>query len=95
MAKIFIGLGILFLLISAIYMFFPNAFSWFGRMPGDVNYRSEGGGFSFHFPIVTMIIVSIILTIILNLFKRPLHKPATYSRHQSQTQLKTGIGVKR
>ena len=26
---------------------------------------------------------------------RPLHKPATYSRHQSQTQLKTGIGVKR
>ena len=27
--------------------------------------------------------------------KRPLHKPATYSRHQSQTQLKTGIGVKR
>ena len=28
-------------------------------------------------------------------FERPLHKPATYSRHQSQTQLKTGIGVKR
>ena len=51
-------------------MFFPNAFSWFGRMPGDVNYRSEGGGFSFHFPIVTMIIVSIILTIIPNLFNR-------------------------
>ena len=30
-----------------------------------------------------------------NIEKRPLHKPATYSRHQSQTQLKTGIGVKR
>lgn len=26
--------------------------------------------------------------------KRPLHKPATISRHQFQTQLKTGIGVK-
>jgi len=70
MAKIFIGIGILFLIIGLIYLFFPNAFSWFGRMPGDVNYRSEGGGFSFHFPIVTMIIVSIILTIILNLFNR-------------------------
>ena len=70
MAKIFIAIGILFLIIGLIYLFFPNAFSWFGRMPGDVNYRSEGGGFSFHFPIVTMIIVSIILTIILNLFNR-------------------------
>ena len=70
MAKIFIGIGILFLIIGLIYLFFPNAFSWFGRMPGDVNYRSQDGSFSFHFPIVTMIIVSIILTIILNLFNR-------------------------
>ena len=30
-----------------------------------------------------------------NNIERPLHEPATYSRHQSQTQLKTGIGVKR
>ena len=70
MAKILIGLGILFLIIGLIWHFFPNAFSWFGRMPGDVNYRSQDGSFSFHFPIVTMIIVSIILTIILNLFNR-------------------------
>lgn len=70
MAKILIGLGILLLIIGAIWMFFPNAFNWFGRMPGDVNYRSQGGGFSFYFPIVTMIIVSIILTIILNMFNR-------------------------
>lgn len=68
MAKILLGLGILLLIIGIIWQFFPNAFNWFGRMPGDVNYRSESGGFSFHFPIVTMIIVSIILTIILNLF---------------------------
>ena len=70
MAKLLIGLGILMLIIGAIWMFFPNAFNWFGRMPGDVNYRSQGGGFSFHFPIVTMIIVIIILTIILNMFNR-------------------------
>lgn len=45
MAKIFIGIGILFLIIGLIYLFFPNAFSWFGRMPGDVNYRSQDGSF--------------------------------------------------
>ena len=68
MAKIFIAIGILFLIIGLIYLFFPNAFSWFGRMPGDVNYRSEGGGFSFHFPIVTMMIVSIMRPMIVKLF---------------------------
>lgn len=70
MAKILIGLGILMLIIGVIWQFFPTAFNWFGRMPGDVNYRSEGGGFSFHFPIVTMIIVSIVLSILLNLFNK-------------------------
>lgn len=70
MAKILIGLGVLFLIIGLISHFFPNIFGWFGRMPGDVNYRSEGGGFSFHFPIVTMIIVSIVLSILLNLFNK-------------------------
>ena len=70
MAKVLIGLGILMLIIGLIWHFFPNAFSWFGRMPGDVNYRSNGGGFSVHFPIVTMIIVSVVLTIIMNIFFR-------------------------
>lgn len=70
MAKILIGIGVLLLIIGLIWHTFPTAFNWFGRMPGDVNYRSEGGGFSFHFPIVTMIIVSIILTIVLNLFNK-------------------------
>lgn len=68
MAKILIGIGVLFLIIGLIWHFFPTAFNWFGKMPGDVNYRSEGGGFSFHFPVVTMIIVSIVLTIIMNIF---------------------------
>ncbi|MHC5865506.1 DUF2905 domain-containing protein [Streptococcus pyogenes] len=70
MAKILIGLVILMLTIGLVWHFFPNAFNWSGRMPGDVNYRSEGGGFSFYFPIVTMIIVSIILSILMNIFRR-------------------------
>ena len=36
-----------------------------GRLPGDIRMRGEG--WSFHFPIVTSIIVSIVLTVLLNL----------------------------
>jgi heme/copper-type cytochrome/quinol oxidase subunit 2 len=37
----------------------------FGKLPGDLNVQREK--FSFHFPLVTCIIVSIVLTILLNL----------------------------
>ena len=36
--------------------------SWFGRLPGDIHYTKEN--FSFHFPIVTCLIVSVVLTIL-------------------------------
>ena len=39
-----------------------------GRLPGDISYRR--GNFSFHFPIVTSIVVSIILTLLFSLFRR-------------------------
>ena len=37
-----------------------------GRLPGDIQMRGEG--WSFHFPVVTSIVVSIVLTVLLNLF---------------------------
>ena len=40
----------------------------FGRLPGDISYRR--GNYSFHFPIVTSIILSIVLTILLSIFFR-------------------------
>ncbi|HSY53961.1 MAG TPA: DUF2905 domain-containing protein [Opitutaceae bacterium] len=33
---------------------------WLGRLPGDIHYTR--GNFSFHFPIVTCLIVSLVLT---------------------------------
>lgn len=39
-----------------------------GRLPGDINVH--GRNWSFSFPIVTCIVLSILLTIILNLFFR-------------------------
>jgi uncharacterized protein YybS (DUF2232 family) len=41
---------------------------WLGRLPGDINYTK--GNFSFHFPIVTCLIVSVVLTLLLWLFRK-------------------------
>jgi len=40
----------------------------FGRLPGDIAVRR--GNFSFYFPIVTSIVISILLTLVLALFRR-------------------------
>jgi uncharacterized membrane protein YidH (DUF202 family) len=39
-----------------------------GRLPGDISFRR--GNTSFHFPIVTSIVLSIVLTLLLSLFFR-------------------------
>ena len=41
---------------------------WFGQLPGDINYSK--GNFSFHFPIVTCILLSILLTLLMRLFRK-------------------------
>src|SRR5580765_3118363 len=41
---------------------------WLGRLPGDINYSR--GNFSFHFPIVTCLVVSVILTLLMWLFRK-------------------------
>jgi hypothetical protein len=40
----------------------------FGRFPGDVVVRR--GSFSFYFPIVTCVVLSVLLTIVLSLLRR-------------------------
>ena len=39
-----------------------------GRLPGDVVYRK--GNFTFYFPIVTCILLSVIATLLLRIFRR-------------------------
>ena len=70
MAKILIGLGLLLLIIGIIWLVFPSAFSWMGKLPGDVSYTSGSGNTRIYFPIVTMIIISIVGSILLNVFNR-------------------------
>jgi hypothetical protein len=41
---------------------------WLGRLPGDIHYSK--GNFSFYFPVVTCVLVSVLLTLILWLFRK-------------------------
>ena len=56
------------ILAVGIILHFGAKIPWLGRLPGDIHV--EKGNFSFYFPIVTSILLSIVLTIILNLFGR-------------------------
>lgn len=41
---------------------------WLGRLPGDIHYTREN--FSFHFPIVTCLLISALLSLIVWLIRR-------------------------
>lgn len=58
------------LVIAAIGALIWSGFGrgWLGRLPGDINYSKDN--FSFHFPVVTCLLISVILTLLLWLFRR-------------------------
>ena len=59
---VFIGLGILLLYSDRL------SFLRIGRLPGDVIYRR--GNFTFYFPLVTSIVISVVLTLVFWLINR-------------------------
>lgn len=60
-------LGMMIIAVGLMVMHLDKI-PFIGRLPGDIT--MHGKGWSFHFPIVTGLILSIFLTIILNLFFR-------------------------
>ena len=59
--------GALFV-IGAILHFAPGAINWFGKLPGDINMKTENG--RLFGPLSSMLLVSIVLTVLYNLLKR-------------------------
>jgi hypothetical protein len=64
-----------FLVIAGLIIAAVGALLWsgfgkgaLGRMPGDIHYK--GDNFSFHFPIVTCLLLSLLLSLILWLIKK-------------------------
>lgn len=61
MGKLFIIAGIVLIVIGLIWTFI-------GRLPGDFTFQK--GNMTFHFPLMTSILVSVILTLILFIISR-------------------------
>ena len=61
-------MGLLAVVAGLIIQFAPQAFSWFGKLPGDIRY--EKGNFKFFFPLTTMILLSVGISLLLKLFGR-------------------------
>lgn len=65
--KVLILMGAMLIVAGVLLIGFEKV-PWLGRLPGDIHI--ERRNFSFHFPIVTSLLLSVILTILLNLFLR-------------------------
>ena len=60
-----VAIGVLFLVAG---LFWPFVSRYFGRLPGDLVVRRPG--FTFVFPIVTCLVLSLLLTLLFWIFRR-------------------------
>ncbi len=42
--------------------------NWLGRLPGDIYFKRDN--FTFYFPIITCLLLSLLITILLRVFKK-------------------------
>ena len=66
MQRLLIALGVVFLLAGLAWPWLSRI--GLGRLPGDINVERDG--WSFHFPIVTSVVVSLVLTFLLWIFRK-------------------------
>ena len=60
-------------ILGAVLLVVGFAWPWLaklglGRLPGDIHIERDG--FSFHFPIVTCVIISLVLSFLVSLFRK-------------------------
>jgi len=73
LARIFILIGLVFLLVGGL-LFLANRFNLpLGRLPGD--FRFQSGQFQVYFPLATCILLSIIASVVLSLLARLFNRP--------------------
>jgi formate hydrogenlyase subunit 3/multisubunit Na+/H+ antiporter MnhD subunit len=63
-----IVIGLLLVAAGLIITFSPRLPTWLGRLPGDINIKRDN--FSFHFPLMTCLIISAVLSFIMWLMRR-------------------------
>jgi hypothetical protein len=68
LGKVFIGVGLCVALLGLLLVIadrvpgIGSLLGWFGKLPGDISIRRDN--FSFSFPIVTSLLLSILLSLI-------------------------------
>ncbi len=67
LGKMLILLGV-FIILIGLLLLLGEKIPWVGRLPGDIIIRKKN--FTFYFPIVTSILISIILTLLFMLFRK-------------------------
>jgi Protein of unknown function (DUF2905) len=61
-------LGMILVVAGLLISFAPRLPTWLGRLPGDISIKRDN--FSFHFPLMTCLLISAILSLIMWLFRR-------------------------
>lgn len=69
MGKAILIVGVILVVVGLVLMYAPGAFSWFGKLPGDIHIQN--GNTRIFIPITSMLILSILLSLIANfIFKQ-------------------------
>lgn len=66
--KLLLGIGFFLLILGIVFVVFSKLNIAFPRLPGDIVIKREN--YSFYFPLVTCILISVVLSIILNIISR-------------------------
>jgi hypothetical protein len=67
LGKVLVIIGLVFVVLGFL-LIFGDKIPWIGKLPGDIYIKRER--FSFYFPIVTCIIISLILSLLFSLFRK-------------------------
>ncbi len=67
LGRLLMVIGVLLLIIGSL-LYFTKSFSWLGRLPGDISFRK--GNFSFYFPLMTSVLISLVLTLLMYFFNK-------------------------
>jgi len=69
LGKTFLGIGLILVALGAVLLLSSRLGLPFGRLPGDLQWRSRSGHTQVYFPLATSIILSLVLTLILWLLR--------------------------
>ncbi len=66
--KLLITIGSATVIAGIVITYMPNFFSWFGKLPLDINIQTEHT--RVFIPITSMLVISLILNLLMRLFNR-------------------------